>query len=275
MLLDFSRTTLGTANVNGTRCIEYIQRGLTAGYRSIDTAQAYRNEEAVGQAIREHSVPRKQIHVMTKVSTGFKQNPGSLNEVKDAVEGSLTRLKIGYVDAMLIHHPGDDTVDPEAAYRRRVTWQGLETLVELGKVRNIGVSNFNIAHLRELKQYARILPVVNQIELHPWCQQRELVNHCQKEKIPLQAYLAISRNSQESDEGLKALAKKYNVSAAAILICYSVRKGFLPIVKAEDPQHLVSNLKAEKLCIEDEDLAVIDSWDMGKSGSISEYLDLL
>lgn len=165
MLLDFSRTTLGTANVNGTRCIEYIQRGLTAGYRSIDTAQAYRNEEAVGQAIREHSVPRKQIHVMTKVSTGFKQNPGSLNEVKDAVEGSLTRLKIGYVDAMLIHHPGDDTVDPEAAYRRRVTWQGLETLVELGKVRNIGVSNFNIAHLRELKQYARILPVVNQIEV--------------------------------------------------------------------------------------------------------------
>lgn len=160
-----SRITLGTDKVSGTQCIQYVQRGLAAGYRSIDTAQVYMNEEAIGQAIQRSSVPREQIHVTTKISTGFKRNPSSFGEVRDLTRGSLARLGLGYVDAILIHHPGDDIADSEAADRRRITWQGLEAMVEEGQVRSIGVSNFDVSHLHEMKQYSRTIPIVNQIEV--------------------------------------------------------------------------------------------------------------
>jgi diketogulonate reductase-like aldo/keto reductase len=163
------RTTLGTDKVKGSQCIEYVQRGLAAGYRSIDTAQVYMNEKAIGQAIRESSISREQVHVTTKISAGFKRNPRSFGEVRDSVRGSLEKLKLGYVDTILIHHPGDDVTDPEAANRRQTTWQGLEMMVGEGQVRSIGVSNFDISHLRTMKQYARMLPTVNQIEVtHPY-----------------------------------------------------------------------------------------------------------
>ncbi|OAL47947.1 Aldo/keto reductase [Pyrenochaeta sp. DS3sAY3a] len=268
------RITLGTDKLNGVQCIEYVQRGLAAGYRSIDTAPVYMNEEAIGQAIRRSSVLREQVHVTTKISTGFKQNPSSVGEVRDLVRVSLTRLGIGYVDTVLIHHPGDNVADPGAADRLRTTWKGLEAMVEEGQVRSIGVSNFGVSHLHKMKQYARILPTVNQIELHPWCQRRKLVDYCKSENIPLQAYLAIARNSRASDQSLVALANKYNTSTVVILLCYSLRKGYVPIAKAQNPQHLVSNLEAEKLCITDEDLALMDSWDKGDEGSLGSYLDL-
>ena len=100
------------------------------------------------------------------------------------------------------------------------------------------------------------------------------MNYCKNEKIPLQAYLAIVRNSRANDQRLVALAKKYNVSTAVILLCYSLRKGYVPVVKAENPQHLVSNLEAEKLCITDKDLALMDSWNKGNDRSLSEYPDV-
>jgi diketogulonate reductase-like aldo/keto reductase len=159
------RTTLGTDKVKGSQCIAYVQRGLAAGYRCIDTAQVYMNEEDIGQAIREYAIPREQVHVTTKISAGFKRNPSSFGEVMDSARGSLTKLGLGYVDTILIHHPGDDVADPEAADRRQMTWQGLEAMVEEGQVRSIGVSNFDISHLNALKRYARMLPTVNQIEV--------------------------------------------------------------------------------------------------------------
>ncbi|KAB2105298.1 hypothetical protein AG0111_0g6576 [Alternaria gaisen] len=266
------RITLGTDKTKGSQCMEYVQRGLTAGYRSIDTAQAYMNEEAIGQAIQRSSVPRELVHVTTKISAGFKRNPSSFDEVEDSARGSLTRLGLDYLDMILMHHPGDDVADLEAADRRQTTWQGLEAMVEEGQVRSIGVSNFDISHLREMKQYARMLPAVNQIELHPWCRQQKLVDYCKNESISLQAYLAIARNSRVSDEGLVAMAKKYSTSTAVILLCYSLRKGYVPIVKAENTQHLVSNLAAEKLCIADEDIALMDTWEKGNKGSLLPWL---
>jgi diketogulonate reductase-like aldo/keto reductase len=97
------------------------------------------------------------------------------------------------------------------------------------------------------------------------------VDYCKKESIQVQAYMAIARNSRVSDQGLVALANKYNASTASILLCYSLRKGYVPIVKAENPQHLVLNLEAEKLCITEEDLALMDSWNKGNEGSLGKY----
>lgn len=100
------------------------------------------------------------------------------------------------------------------------------------------------------------------------------MDYCKNENISLQAYLAIARNSRVSDEGLVAIAKKYSTSTAVILLCYSLRKGYVPIVKAENTQHLVSNLAAEKLCIADEDIALMDTWEKGNKGSLREYADI-
>jgi diketogulonate reductase-like aldo/keto reductase len=144
---------------------QLFQRKLAAGYRRIDTAPVYMNEEAIGKAIRASSVPREQIHVTNKISTGFKRNPSSVIEVKEWTRRSLTRLGLDYLDTILIHHPGEDAAGLDAADRRRTTWQGLEAMVKEGSVRSIGVSNFHVSHLRAMKQYARVLPVVNQIEV--------------------------------------------------------------------------------------------------------------
>lgn len=160
-----ARIALGTDKINGSECIDYIERGLAAGYRMIDTAQVYKNEEEIGKAIRSSSTPRKQVFVTTKIATGFMKNPSSFKEAADSARGSLIRLGLEYVDMILIHHPGDDAADPSAAVCRQMTWQALEELVLEGCVKNIGVSNFNASHIQEMRHYARIPPRVNQLEV--------------------------------------------------------------------------------------------------------------
>jgi diketogulonate reductase-like aldo/keto reductase len=159
------RIVLGTEKVNGFECIDYIQRGLAAGYRMIDTAQVYKNEKEVGEAIRSSGIPREQVRVTTKIAAGFKKNPSSLREAKDSARGSLAKLGLEYVDTILIHHPGDDATDPSAADCRRITWQALESLVSEGIVKNIGVSNFGASHILEMRNYAKIAPYLNQVEV--------------------------------------------------------------------------------------------------------------
>ena len=159
------RIALGTDKINGSKCIDYIQRGLAAGYRMIDTAQAYGNEEEIGKAIRSSGIPRKQVFVTTKIATGFKKNPSSFKEAADSARGSFSRLGLEYIDTILIHHPGDDAADPSAAVCRRMTWQALEELVLEGCVKSIGVSNFDASHILEMRHYARIPPCVNQLEV--------------------------------------------------------------------------------------------------------------
>jgi diketogulonate reductase-like aldo/keto reductase len=164
------RMALGTEKVYGFDCIDYIRRGLAAGYRMIDTAQVYKNEEEVGKAIRNSGIPRTQVHVTTKIAAGFKKNPSSLQEATDSARGSLMKLGLEYVDTILIHHPGDDAADASAADCRRITWQALEGLVSKGLVKNIGVSNFDVSHILEMRHYAKIPPYINQLEVlnpHP------------------------------------------------------------------------------------------------------------
>jgi diketogulonate reductase-like aldo/keto reductase len=155
---------LGTEKVLGTSCTSYIQRGLAAGYRTIDTAQAYQNEPEIGQAIRSSSIPRKDIFVTNKLSSGFKKNPSTVKEAVNSARASIDRLGT-YVDLFLIHQPGDDK-DGMAKENRRVTWMALEELVKDGSVMAIGVSNYTEDHILELREYAKTYPpAVNQIEV--------------------------------------------------------------------------------------------------------------
>jgi diketogulonate reductase-like aldo/keto reductase len=157
---------LGTEKVQGIECINYIERGLAAGYRMIDTAQAYQNETEIGQALRKSGVPRREIHLTTKISSGFKKNPGSLREAEACARASIARLDVGFVDQFLIHSPGDDT-DDAAAEARRVTWLALESLVQDGVVKSIGVCNYTAEHILEMRSYAKVFPPkVNQLEVY-------------------------------------------------------------------------------------------------------------
>ena len=155
---------LGTEKVLGPSCISYIQQGLSAGYRTIDTAQVYQNESEIGQAIRSSSIPRHEIFITNKISSGFKKNPSSVKEASDSARASIEKLGT-YVDLFLIHQPGDDA-DGMAKENRRVTWQALEDLVKEGSVMGIGVSNYTEQHILELREDAKIYPPeVNQLEV--------------------------------------------------------------------------------------------------------------
>lgn len=159
------RIILGTEKVTGVQCVGYIKQALAAGYRMFDTAQVYNNEEAISQAISSCNVPRNQIYVSTKIAKGFKKNPSTTRGAKESVHGSLQRFGLDYFDAVMIHHPGDDTTDPAASDCRLATWQALVELHEQRLVRNIGVSNFSVSHLRELLQCSRRFPSFNQVEV--------------------------------------------------------------------------------------------------------------
>lgn len=153
---------LGTDKLRGTSCTNVVKLGLATGYRTIDTAQAYGNEREVGKAIRELTIPRDEIFITTKISSGYLKNPRSFQEAYDSALASIHRLGVSYVDLFLIHAPGDN------AGARRVTWQALERLVEEGMVKDIGVSNYGIKHIVEMEQYAKLFPPgVNQLEVLP------------------------------------------------------------------------------------------------------------
>jgi diketogulonate reductase-like aldo/keto reductase len=285
-----SRIVLGTDKISGPACIDYIHRGLSAGYRTIDTAQVYNNEAEIGEAVRSSTVPRNHVFVTTKISSGFKKNPRTFKQAVELARTSIERLGLDYVDLFLIHHPGDDA-DPSAAESRRATWAALESLREEGCVRDVGVSNFSAGHILEMGPYARVLPSVNQIEVrdfdmfillvlladwnvkvHPWCQQRKLVRLCRGHKIRIQAYAAIARNTHSEHTGLQGLAGKYGVSTAQLLLLWSLQKGYMPIVKMTSAAHLRANMELDSLVISKQDMAVLDSWDKGSKGSLCMLL---
>ncbi|KAI6089808.1 Aldo/keto reductase [Hypoxylon rubiginosum] len=258
---------LGTDKLRGTSCTNVVKLGLATGYRTIDTAQAYGNEREVGKAIRELTIPRDEIFITTKISSGYLKNPRSFQEAYDSALASIHRLGVSYVDLFLIHAPGDN------AGARRVTWQALERLVEEGMVKDIGVSNYGIKHIVEMEQYAKLFPPgVNQLELHPWCQQREIVQFCKSRGIMIQANCSLVRNTKSKHPGLCALATKYGKTTSQMLIRYSLQKDWTPIFKSGDAIHLRENIDVYDFSIGADDMKLMDSWDEGVNGAILESL---
>ncbi|OTB07260.1 hypothetical protein M426DRAFT_86193 [Hypoxylon sp. CI-4A] len=259
--------SLGTDKLRGNKCIEAVSSGLGAGYRIIDTAQAYGNEDAIGEAIQKSNVPREEISVVTKISSRFLKNPDSFQEAYDSALASIRRLGLSYVDLFLIHAPGD------SAESRKVTWQALERLVEEGSIKDIGVSNYGAKHIMEMEEYAKIYPPsVNQIELHPWCQQQKIEEFCQSRGIEIQASCSLVRNSKATHPGLRTLTTKYGKTTAQILVRYSIQKGWTPVVKSASPAHLRENMDVYDFSIGDDDMTLLNSWDEGSKGAILKVL---
>ncbi|KAJ5406205.1 hypothetical protein N7465_007489 [Penicillium sp. CMV-2018d] len=248
------------------QCVQSCLKALDAGYRHIDTAQFYANEAEVGEALRTTSVPRDQIFVTTKILSPA----ASVEATYDKLLASVHKIggADGYVDLFLIHSSSSGSAG------RKLLWQALEKLYAEGKTKSIGVSNFGVGHIEEMRSYAQVFPPhVNQIELHPWCQQRVINEYCQKNGIIVEAYSPIVRNYKANDPTLVEVAKKYGKSTQQVLIRYALQKGWVPLPKTDDPERIVANADVFSFDISVEDMAVLDSLDQGSAGAIVEAVD--
>lgn len=232
-----------------------------AGYRLIDTASVYKNEENVGRGIMKCGVPRKDLFITTKVWNTAQR----LGDIQGAFERSLDRLKLDYVDLYLIHWP------VPGCYLS--TWKELEEIQKSDRALSIGVSNFEIRHLEELAKVSDVVPAVNQIECHPLCYPKELIEYCQDHGIQVQAYAPLARGAYLDNDVLCVLGTKYGRTPAQIGLRWAVQKGISVIPKSSNPERIISNGNIFDFVIEQEDMDILDTLNENyHSASIPEDL---
>jgi diketogulonate reductase-like aldo/keto reductase len=226
-----------------------VRWALEAGYRHIDTARIYNNEEDVGLAIHESGVSRADIFVTTKVWNDDQGYDSTLR----ACDESLKRLKMDYVDLYLMHWP--------VPVLRSDTWKALIKLQERGKTRAIGVSNFMIRHLDELLAQTDIVPAVNQVEISPFIQRQPLAEYCRKRGIVVEAYSTLSRGKRCSDESLTALGKKYGKTAPQMALRWALQSDIVIIPKSVHKERIIENANIFDFEISATDMAAVAALD--------------
>ena len=233
-----------------------LAEAIRTGYRHLDTAEAYGNEEEVGQAVCESGIPREAFFITSKLN----RNCLGYENAKKECEKSLQRLKTDYLDLYLMHWPRPDYgMDGFDDWERLdiETWHAMEELVQEGKVRGIGVSNFLPHHMDNLLKEASIVPCVNQLELHPGYLQEEAVAYCREKGIALSAYSPIGRARLMKHPLLLELAEKYNTSTADFCLTFELQSGFIIIPKSTHPERMKANLNAGGYVIANEDMEAV------------------
>jgi len=241
---------------DGDDLAEAVKTAIAKGYRSIDTAQVYRNEESVGRGIRaaiaEGLVSRDELFVTSKV-----WNDGlSYEETLAAYDSSLEKLGLDYLDLYLIHWPGLDTNYIEA-------YKALEKIYQDGRVRSIGVSNFHVHHLEHLLKETTVIPVINQIEFHPHLTQEEVRAYCKEHGIQVEAWSPLMNGSLLEEELIQQLATKYSKTPAQIVLRYDVQHGVVTIPKTMTPARMTENLHVFDFTLTDEEMAQLDAMNDG------------
>ncbi|MBR6558627.1 MAG: aldo/keto reductase [Clostridia bacterium] len=240
-----------------------VKTAIELGYRHIDTAAAYGNEASVGEGIRESGVKRDELFIATK---HWISERGYEKTIK-AVEDSLTRLGLDYLDLYLIHWPMVQKINENWEEINADTWRGFEKMYKDGKIRAIGVSNFLPHHLESLKKNSTIAPMVNQIEFHPGYSQKEVVDYCKKEGILVQAWSPLGSGAVLKDEFLAGIAAKYNKSVAQLCIRYAIQNDIVPLPKSTNAERIADNMKVFDFSISAEDMEKIANMDvLGYSG---------
>ncbi|CAG0985541.1 aldehyde reductase [Anaerolineae bacterium] len=273
----------GTYLITNEDAQSVVLEALRAGYRHIDTAEAYGNEEGVGLAIQagmqELGLSRETIFVTTKLWPGndaWGQPVKTYKSTIDSLNQSLSTLKLDYVDLYLIHAP-------LAKVQRMEQWKALVDLRQMGKVRAIGVSNFSTTHIEEIKSAGLPLPDVNQIELHPWSQKPELTSYLIDHNISISAYSslvplstwrtapghdsakteAMKQAGDEADAPFKKMAQKYGVSEAQILLRWGLQKGYAILPKSTNKTRIQQNFDVLSFEMDDADMIAIEKMDRG------------
>jgi len=245
---------LGVFQIPPEDTAEAVRAALELGYRHIDTAQMYGNEQGVGEAIAESGVPREDVFVTTKLANDAQGHDNAIN----ALEGSLQRLGMSYVDLYLIHWP----LPGQDRYVR--TWQGFEEIRRAGKARAIGVSNFQVPHLERLAAETATVPAVNQIELHPALQQTELRAYHRAHGIATEAWSPLAQGEVLDDPVLTELADKHDRTPAQVVLRWQLQLGNIVFPKSAKPDRMRENLDVFGFELEPEDMAAIAKLDEGR-----------
>ena len=237
-----------------SQCERSVLDAIETGYRLIDTAAAYGNEEAVGTAIRKSGVARKDLFITTKLWV----QDASYEGAKKAFQTSLGKLGLDYLDLYLIHQPYGDVFG---------AWRAMEELRAAGRIRAIGVCNFAPDRVMDLIVNSGVVPAVNQIETHPFCQQKESQAFLDASKVQIESWgpFAEGRNNLFKDERLTALASKYGRSVAQIILRWLTQRGVVAIPKSAHKERIVENFNIFDFELSAEDMAVIATLDTGKS----------
>ena len=225
-----------------------VEDALAIGYRLIDTASMYENELEIGKAIKNAGVDRKDIFLTTKLNN----TDHGYDQALKAFDDSLKKLDQDYVDLYLIHWPIKEG--------RAASWKALEKLYADKRVKAIGVANYNIALLEELKSTANIVPAVNQIEFSPWLFQEDLLNYCKTAGIQVQSYSPITRGLKFSDERLVLLCNKYNKTPAQIVLNWHLQHGISTIPKSSKKERLIENFEATSFTLSSEDVKIMNGF---------------
>ncbi|KAH8919400.1 Aldo/keto reductase [Atractiella rhizophila] len=246
---------------NGAPALESFK----VGYRHIDSARYYQNEGEMGVAVRQSGIPREQIFCTSKVlSEDYAFSPSISEAVVKAVESSLSKFGCDYFDLYLLHDPG-------AGPKGRIeAWKGLEVAVEKGYVKSIGVSNFCVEHLEELlASNLKIRPAVNQVELHPWYQQRDVKEFCDKEGILVQAYCPLVRGQRMTDPTLQKVAERHNKTPAQVLVRWSLQHDLNPLPKSTKASRIRENADVFDFELSKDDMEELDALDAGEGGAVT------
>jgi 2,5-diketo-D-gluconate reductase A len=218
---------------------------VEAGYTHFDTAQAYGNEAMPGDAIKRTGLDRSQLFITTKIGV---QNFGAYR-TRHTFDASLKRLQTDYVDLLLLHFP--------VPLLRKRSWHVLEEIQKSGRAKHIGVSNFTIAHLEQMKQYSQTMPAVNQVELHVFLQQPELLDYCRQHTIVVEAYSPLAHSRSMDNRAVSQIATKHGKSYAQIMLAWCVSQGLVVLPKSVNPVRVAENIDIFDFRLDADDLTLL------------------
>ena len=258
--VEFPLIGLGTWKMTPEQALASVPLALDQGYKLVDTATVYKNESAVGQALKE----RKNVKAF--VTTKLQPKDQGYDNAKAAIDASIKAL--GHVDLYLVHWPGVSGLEPEDsknATLRRESWKAIEEAYQAKKFKAIGVANYEISHLEEMKSYSSVMPMVNQVEIHPMCFPKDLIKYCKDNGIVIQAYSSLASQKLLTEEYLskfpviKELAKKYNKSISQILLRWGLQHSFPIIPKSTHKERIEENFKVTDFQISQSEMDQLDS----------------
>jgi len=242
--VEIPKLGLGTWFINDKDVVQAVKEAARIGYRHIDTAQAYGNESGVGEGIKTCGVKREDMFVTTKLAAEVK----SYKEAVASIDSSLKKLGLDYMDLMIIHSPKPWTrfLEEEPYFEgNREAWRALEEAYKAGKIRSIGVSNFEKTDIDNILSSYSIKPMVNQILAHISNTPKELIKYCQDKDILVEAYSPFGHGELFKNDEIKAIAKRYNVSVSQLAIRYCLQLDLLPLPKTANPQHMKTNAEVD------------------------------
>jgi diketogulonate reductase-like aldo/keto reductase len=242
----------GTYKLTGKKkAVNAVRAALDAGYRLIDSARMYDNEEEIGEAVNESGIPREEIFITTKIWTNEHGYKNTINAFKD----SLGKLNSGYIDLFLIHWPSGG--------KRKETWEAMQEILETDECRAIGVSNFTERHIEEIIEDGGIVPAVNQVEFSPFLYQKDLLNYCRGKGIQLEAYSPLGRGNKIDDNRIKPFADKYGKTNAQVILRWVLQHKVIVIPKSSHEMRIKENAGIFDFELDEAEMKALNSLNEG------------